>query len=280
MGDDTLFNTLGSDRCVKTLVVKVRCAWNCETMSTGTLKTEPKHKLSAFISLASVHKSLPAWVAGGWKKQVLLLSGTGGLGKTGLACAIMHAVAPAKSFHLINKLDRLRDITFCPGEGLVVDEVCLSARQVDDIKSLLDVEIGRDVECRKKDGHIPAETRASCRRIGAGRPFGPAMLSSTSTEWRSSAVHSGLQFGLTFDVCPCCPCYPRCPCRQRHPGDCDSAGNIEVDGSGGAPPSLSQMPGHFHPPNPHLSYTIPPNNTETASSQDEEDPFGHLFDRD
>ena len=50
MGDDTLFNTLGSDRCVKTLVVKVRCAWNCETMSTGTLKTEPKHKLSAFIS--------------------------------------------------------------------------------------------------------------------------------------------------------------------------------------------------------------------------------------
>jgi len=39
MGDDTLFNTLGSDRCVKTLVVKVRRAWNCETMSTWTLKT-------------------------------------------------------------------------------------------------------------------------------------------------------------------------------------------------------------------------------------------------
>ena len=48
-------------------------------------------------------------------------------------------------------------------------------------------------------------------------------------------------------------------------------------GQGGRPPSSSQMPGDLHPPNPHLSYIIAPNNTETASSQDEEDAFGHPY---
>ena len=48
-------------------------------------------------------------------------------------------------------------------------------------------------------------------------------------------------------------------------------------GQVGRPPSSSQMPGDLHPPNPHLSYIIPPNNTETASSQDEEDAVGHPY---
>ena len=33
--------------------------------------------------------------------------------------------------------DRLRDATFGPGQGLVVDEVCLATKDIDDIKALL-----------------------------------------------------------------------------------------------------------------------------------------------
>ena len=52
----------------------------------------------------------------------LILSRRGVLGKTELARALMKKVAPAGAFHFINKKDRLRDVVFCPGEGLVVDE--------------------------------------------------------------------------------------------------------------------------------------------------------------
>ena len=59
-------------------------------------------------------------------------------------------------FHFLNKLDRLKDVTFAPKEGLVVDELCLADRAVDDVKGLLDVVKTRDVHCRNKDGTIPA----------------------------------------------------------------------------------------------------------------------------
>ena len=62
--------------------------------------------------------------------------GLGGLGKTELACALMKVVAPAGAFHFINKIDRLRDLVFTPGEGLVVDESCLADMEVDDVKNL------------------------------------------------------------------------------------------------------------------------------------------------
>ena len=61
-------------------------------------------------------------------------------------------------FHFINKLDRLRDVVFAPGEGLVVDEACFYYNDVDDLKNLLDLEKSRDVECRNRDGHIPKLT--------------------------------------------------------------------------------------------------------------------------
>ena len=56
------------------------------------------------------------------------------------------------------KPDCLRDVTFSPGEGLVVDEVCLANLSTDDVKGLIDLEENRDVDCRNKDGHIPMET--------------------------------------------------------------------------------------------------------------------------
>ena len=58
----------------------------------------------------------------------------------------------------INNLDRLRDVLFCPGEGLVADGACLVDHDVDDIKGFLDLAKSRDVECRNRDGHIPKGT--------------------------------------------------------------------------------------------------------------------------
>ena len=42
-GDDTLFNTMGSATCVRALVAKVRQAWACEAMTSGTLHTQPDY---------------------------------------------------------------------------------------------------------------------------------------------------------------------------------------------------------------------------------------------
>lgn len=54
--------------------------------------------------------------------------------------------------------DRLRDVIFSPDEGLVVDEVCLAMKDIDDVKALVDLKKPRDITCRNKDGHIPPRT--------------------------------------------------------------------------------------------------------------------------
>lgn len=157
-GDDTLFNTLGATACVRTLVGKVRNAWSCEEMSTGTLTVKPAYDLTRFLPVENLGADVVAWARGGWKRTALFLYGDAGLGKTEFACALMHTVAPAKVFHFVNKLDRLRDVLFAPGEGLVFDEAYYAACSIDDFKGIVDVEKGRDVACRHKDGTIPAGT--------------------------------------------------------------------------------------------------------------------------
>ena len=44
-GDDTLWNTLGAAKCTSSLVAKVRQAWNCESMTAGTLHSHPDYTL-------------------------------------------------------------------------------------------------------------------------------------------------------------------------------------------------------------------------------------------
>ena len=127
-------------------------------MTGGTLCTKPEYNLDELIALSDIHDALTRWKEGGWKTQALMLCGLGGLGKTELACALMEVVAPAGALHFIKKIDRLRDLVFSPGEVLVVDEFCFADTEVDDLKSLLDLARGRDVECRNRDGHIPART--------------------------------------------------------------------------------------------------------------------------
>ena len=55
-------------------------------------------------------------------------------------------------------MDRVRDVLFGPGDGLVVDEVCMAAMEIDDVEAWLDLKKGRDVACRHKDGSIPKGT--------------------------------------------------------------------------------------------------------------------------
>ncbi len=157
-GDNLLFDTLGATPCVSTLVGKVRKAWDCEAMTSGTLCTQPDYPLDRFVPPEAVHDGLLAWMEGGWKTHSLILHGRGGLGKTEYGCALMKKVAPAGAYHFINKVDRVRDVVFGPGEGLVVDEACFSSMDVDDVKNLLDLEKGRDITCRNRDGHIPKLT--------------------------------------------------------------------------------------------------------------------------
>ena len=53
-GDDTLFNTLGATPCVGTLVTRVVKAWACETITSGTLCTQPDYSLDKFVELCDV----------------------------------------------------------------------------------------------------------------------------------------------------------------------------------------------------------------------------------
>ena len=157
-GDDALWNTLGDTRCVASLVAKVRKAWSDETMETGTLRTKPDYHLGAFVPLGSIDRHLLKWVQGGWRERSLILSGDPGLGKTELGCALAHAAATANAYHFVNKIDRIRDVVFSPGEALVVDEVCLAERLIDDMKGLTLLSKTTDVACRNRDGTIPRGT--------------------------------------------------------------------------------------------------------------------------
>ena len=127
-------------------------------MSPGTLVTTPKYLLGSFVPVGEVDMRLLDWMRHAHRDITLILYGLGGLGKTKFACAVMHAICRSKSFHFINKVDRVRDILIAADEGLVVDEVCLAGRDIDDVKALLDLEETRDVTCRNKDGTIPART--------------------------------------------------------------------------------------------------------------------------
>ena len=99
---------------------------------------------------------LLVWLSGGWRTRALILESDSGLGKTELGCALVHSASPAKAYHFVNKGDRIRDVKFSPGEGLMVDETCFAAMYIDDAKAIVDLERSRDVWCRNRDGCIPA----------------------------------------------------------------------------------------------------------------------------
>ena len=156
-GDARMRMSLGQCPDVHALVCKVLRATNPDTILAGTLQTDPDYPLDAFLDHATVDPKIGQWLSGGCKKYVLIFSGKGGLGKTEFSCALMKIVAPA-GWHFINRFDRLKDIVWMPGQGLVVDEICLREFDIDDTKAALDLEKTRDLKCRNKDGCIPKGT--------------------------------------------------------------------------------------------------------------------------
>ena len=140
------------------LVYKVLRAWSCELMTTGTFVGSPDYGLGAFTPPKQVSAGLALWLASRYAEVALLLYGPGGWGKTKYACALMAHVVGGAGFHFINKLDRVKDIQFGPGQGLVIDEQCWRDRSIDDVKGVIDLEHQRDVGCRNKDGAIPKRT--------------------------------------------------------------------------------------------------------------------------
>ena len=157
-GDDTLFNTLGSQPDVSVLVNKILAAWNCEQMDTGTFVSRPDFLLCRFVPLPDIHSRLLWWLQEGHKHVALVLQGPGGLGKTELACALMHECVKSAGFHFVNRLDRIRDVRFGPSQGLVIDEAFLGDRSIDDAKNVVDLSKTRDIVARNKDGVLPKGT--------------------------------------------------------------------------------------------------------------------------
>ena len=123
-GDATLWNTSGGTLSVADLVHKVVKAWHCEDMSTGTVITKVELEVNTFLDLDKINPLLVEWVKSAHKTVVLIMLGDAGLGKTELACALMAKVASSGAFHVIDAVDRLKDVLFVPGQGLVVDGAC------------------------------------------------------------------------------------------------------------------------------------------------------------
>ena len=180
-GDDVLWNTLGAKHSVSDEVAKCLRAWHADKLAAGTLIRTPAYPLTSFVGMEEIDPRLRAWVAGGYRKKVLIFYGPGGWGKTEYVCALLQSMVPARAIHFINKLDRLKEVVFGPGQGLVVDEMCLAERPIDDVKALLDLEHNRDVGCRNKDGCIPAHTPRALTTNWSWETFWPRECFSSQT---------------------------------------------------------------------------------------------------
>ena len=83
----------------------------------------------------------------------LIIQGTGGLGKTQLAKAILASLG---KYFFVDSLDTIKHLFFVDGEALLCDDVTLSDYTIDQVKSLLDISCDRAIRCRHEDGMVPA----------------------------------------------------------------------------------------------------------------------------
>ena len=122
-------------------------------MPAGMLQKTVEFPLSAF----NVPVAVQNWMDNLSNEKALVLQGQGGLGKSELACAVMHQLTGV--FFFLDKLDMAKRIHFRGGEGLVVDDVNFAKLEVDDVKSWLDIKKPRFTHCRNDDAFIPALTK-------------------------------------------------------------------------------------------------------------------------
>eukprot|EP00439_Symbiodinium_sp_Y106_P022209 s2435_g2.t1 len=188
-GDDTLWNYLGEQRCIVSLLRKINGAWH-PTETERTLEAAPKYSLACF----SVPSAVPEWVSTTHKSKALILSGRGEVSKTSLAAAALASVCGHYHFissrdqikgliflnsegllwdeacfaeldvdlckglvyHFISSRDQIKGLIFLNSEGLLWDEACFAELDVDLCKGLVDLEHDRSIHCRNVDGLIPA----------------------------------------------------------------------------------------------------------------------------
>ena len=89
------------------------------------------------------------------KKKSLIIQGTGGLGKTQLAKAILASLG---KYFFVDAMDTIKHLFFVDGEALLCDDVTLGDYQIDQVKSILDISCDRAIRCRHEDGIVPAGT--------------------------------------------------------------------------------------------------------------------------
>eukprot|EP00439_Symbiodinium_sp_Y106_P060680 s1067_g9.t1 len=123
-GDDTLWNYLGEQRCIVSLLRKINGAWH-PTETGRTLKAAPKYSLACF----SVPSAVQEWVSTTHKSKALILSGRGEVGKTSLAAAALASVCG--QYHFISSRDQIKGLIFLNSEGLLWDEACFAELDVD-----------------------------------------------------------------------------------------------------------------------------------------------------
>ena len=151
-GEDLMWNYL-EHRDVGNTLRKALRGWHHESMPQGMLQKSVEFPLSAFC----VPPAVQNWVKFLSSEKVLILHGQGGLGKTELACAVMHSLTGV--FFFLDKLDAAKKIHFRGGEELVVDDVNFSKLDIDDMRSWLDVKKPRFAHCRNDDAFLPAGTK-------------------------------------------------------------------------------------------------------------------------
>ena len=95
------------------------------------------------------------WMEKDSKIKSLIIQGTGGLGKTQMAKAILSSFG---KYFFVDSLDTIKHLFFVDGEALLCDDVTLSDYTIDQVKSLLDISCDRAIRCRHEDGMVPAGT--------------------------------------------------------------------------------------------------------------------------
>ena len=103
----------------------------------------------------SIPPAVADWMAKDTRTKSLIIQGTGGLGKTQLAKAILASLG---KYFFVDSLDTIKHLFFVDGEALLCDDVTLSDYTIDQVKSLLDISCDRAIRCRHEDGMVPAGT--------------------------------------------------------------------------------------------------------------------------
>lgn len=156
-GKVELWNFLGEHKTPVETHNVVRRVWHLSgSISHPMWRSTPTYPLEDFDY--SDLESVRDWLSTKHATHTLVLSGDGGLKKTSLAEALIHAVSP-DGFWFLDDPDDLRELEgmLRPGHGIIVDEIELSTWSPNQVKKLFDVVKCRRIKCRHFNGTLPQD---------------------------------------------------------------------------------------------------------------------------